>query len=104
MCAWKRGVSNNQAGPIRKGQIKEFQLPSSQSVGVHEKLLILNQEDVCTGNLLTSFKESPFALVCTRENGLPSAFNDFVEDNIIYLHAHANARFIHFNSNRHLES
>ena len=52
--AWKRGTQNNQAGIIRKGQIKEFHLPSSNQINSHGKLKVIDIESIPTlkGNII----------------------------------------------------
>lgn len=87
--AWKRGVTNNQAGAIRKGQIREFLAPSSRKAGVSSRLHIVNTESWHDETLQCLYGESPFAL-------FSSSNEDFAceEGEMIYLHSHEHPRCV----------
>jgi hypothetical protein len=85
--AWKRGTNNNQAGEIRMGHVKEFQAPTSKAMSVSGRLKIIKATEEFRS-------ETAAALVCARENGLPSALADSAIDGMMYLHAHAHPRTI----------
>lgn len=88
--AWKRGNQNNQAGLIRKGHIKEFLRPTSKEINVHARLKILNLEDMPE----FSHRLDGIALVCTKSNGLPECFVNFISENSLYIHAHEHPRSV----------
>lgn len=89
--AWKRGTQNNQAGVIRKGHIKEFLRPSSKDINVHGRLKILNLEDIVE---FSNYVDGS-AFVCSRNNGLPDSFREFISsENSIYLHAHEHPKSV----------
>lgn len=89
--AWKRGTQNNSAGEIRKGHIKEFLTPSSKATGVVGKLKILAMQGT---QFYDDYGESYFSLVCSTQNGLPSQFSNFVQNDLIHLHAHQHPRCV----------
>jgi hypothetical protein len=88
--AWKRGVANNQAGEIRKGQIKEFQLPSSRKRGISIRLFVSNLEDYAIDAFFGSYLESPVALFNSSDESLES----LADGEILYLHAHEHPRCV----------
>lgn len=85
--AWKRGTQNNQAGPIRKGHIREFLQPSSRDISISKKLKII---DCCSfsPDLCLVFTSSPIAWI--NIHSLTDPFKDFisVDTGVLYLHAH----------------
>ena len=87
MCAWKRGTTNQQAGAIRKGQIKEFQEPSSRQTSVSSafKVVAAHLPD-----------DSTFALLSTQ--GLPELLQPYVtcngEQRLLFLHSHKHPRTV----------
>jgi hypothetical protein len=89
--AWKRGTQNNQAGAIRKGHIKEFLVPSSRSTSVTVKFNVLSIND---SELLDSYQDSVTAFVCSRDHGFPEELYPYVNNDMIYLHAHEHARSV----------
>ena len=89
--AWKRGVANNSAGIIRKGQIKEYLVPSSQVSGVSAKLLVLNTEDYASKDLSAMYSEIPFALFSSSSK--EKAF-DVPDGEVVYLHSHEHPRCV----------
>ena len=81
--AWKRGVANNQAGEIRKGQIREFRQPSSQQAGLTCLLRILAPVDYAS-SLPTN---NAYALL-SREGLSAEQLRHVSSKGILYLHAH----------------
>lgn len=96
--AWKRGVENNLPGVIRKGHIKEFLQPTSKYSSLHSKLKILQyseDNDLFSSSLHSLYKNYPYALVCTIDNGLSPLFEDYIrQDKTILLHAHEHPKTI----------
>ena len=87
--AWKRGVANNQAGAIRKGQIREFLMPSSRKVGVSSQLRIVNTESWHDETLRSLYAESPFALFSSSDERFACD-----EGDTLYLHSHEHPRCV----------
>ena len=74
--AWKRGVANNQAGEIRKGQVREFRQPSSQQTGLSLPLKVLARTDNSAYALLSAVSLPAEVLGRLSTQGF------------LYLHAH----------------
>lgn len=89
--AWKRGVANNQAGVIRKGQIREFLAPSSKQTGVSISLKVLSAEEFGDEKLSALYAESPYALFSSSQSD--DEFN-VAEGDTIYLHSHEHPRCV----------
>ena len=81
--AWKRGVTNNQAGAIRKGHIREFLAPSSRALGVSTFFTVINIEEL-EPVLAMDYKERPIALFNSTDVNLS-------DSNMLYLHSHEHA-------------
>lgn len=96
MCAWKRGTQNNQAGAIRKGQVKEYLAPSNKDISVSGKFKIISPDDALKPDKVKClFHNSTTALICTNEHGFPSSLIPFLSPNgSIYLHSHEHPRCI----------
>jgi hypothetical protein len=82
--AWKRGTQNNQAGEIRKGQIKEFLLPTYRELSVSFRLKIIDISTTFQNLLNNDFS------AYTNFEYLPNEIQPFIqpETNILHLHAH----------------
>lgn len=79
--AWKRGVSNNQAGEIRRGQVREFRQPSSQAQGISATFKITTSASQQVSNY-TSYARLGSA-------NLPDIFRAHLSSRgFLYLHAH----------------
>ena len=89
--AWKRGTQNNQAGAIRKGQIKEFLRVVPKESRDSGLLRIIELEKVPS---LTGLAESTVALISTHETGLPPMLERNIHDNSVYLYAHGMSEIV----------
>ena len=86
--AWKRGTQNNQAGMIRKGQIKEFLAPTSREVSISHSFTILDQLSIHSEHFQSICRDGPLAYLNFVH--LPEDMQSFVnaDTGVIYLHAH----------------
>ena len=88
--AWKRGTTNQQAGSIRKGQIKEFQQPSSRQTSVSSSFKVV----AAVAAYLPD--DATYALLSTE--GFPEALQPYVtcngEQHLIFLHSHKHPRTV----------
>ena len=81
--AWKRGVANNQAGEIRKGQIREFRQPSSQRTGLTCSLRILAPADSSAAQPTNN----AYAML-SRQSLSAEQLRHVSSKGLLYLHAH----------------
>ncbi len=83
-------MQNNQAGVIRRGQIREFLLPSSRCSSVSNDLLVTGITESPLADVYGSSSTTAFI----SSSSPPDEFLPFVKHEMIYLHAHEHARCI----------
>ena len=91
--AWKRGVSNNQAGEIRKGHIREFLVPSSKKTGVSTKLTIINAENFSNEYIALLQKDATYALFSSEDELFLSHLSSN-DGSPLYVHSHEHPRCV----------
>jgi hypothetical protein len=92
--AWKRGTQNLQAGIIRKGQIKEFLLPSSHDFSISIHLTVCDLTISLKKELKTTSHTTPYAFI--NKESLTNDIAKYVNEKtgLLYLHAHQHPKCV----------